>query len=244
MLSGKNAVVTGASRGIGKAIVEAFARNGANVWACARKPDGQFEAHLAELADECHVWVKPVYFELTEEDQIKAGMKQILSEHKNIDILVNNAGVFVMQSFQMTPMEKIRNAYQINLFAPMLITQTLLRAMMRTKNGSIVNIGSMAGEKSSPGNSIYGSSKAALMHWTTILASETAANGVRVNAVAPGNIETDILAAHRSEVRETLHKESFMDRLGTPAEIAVTFLASDMAKYINGAVLDVNGGTQ
>lgn len=246
MLSGKNAIVTGSNRGIGKAIVETFARNGANIWACARKPDGNFEETIRELENQYHVRIKPVYFELENESEIKERVKEIILEHEKIDILVNNAGIFDVRIFQMAQMETIRKMYQINVFAPMLITQMVLKTMIRKKEGCIINIGSLAGEQASPGNSVYGSSKSALMHWTKILASEVGANGIRVNAVAPGSTETDILTAHRSETKEDLRKESFMNRLGRPEEIAeaVAFLASEKAQYINGCILDVNGGVR
>lgn len=246
MLSGKNAIVTGANRGIGKAIIETFARNGANVWACARRHNDDFEKNIADLESTYHVWIKPIYFELENEDEIKSGIRNIISEHEKIDILVNNAGIFDMRLFQMTQMAQVRKIYQVNLFAPMLITQMVLRVMTRQKGGNIVNITSLAGEQASPGNSVYGSSKAALAHWTKILASEIAASGIRVNAVAPGNTETDILSVHKSEVLEELYKESFMNRLGQPREIAdtVAFLVSDKASFINGCILDVNGGVR
>lgn len=246
MLSGKNAIVTGANRGIGRAIVETFARNGANVWACARKSSNDFEKDISQLGNQYHVWIKPVYFELEDEAEIKEGIKGIISEHEKIDILINNAGIFDVRVFQMSSMEMIRKMYQINVFAPMLITQMVLKAMARKKEGCVINIGSLAGEQASPGNSVYGSSKAALMHWTKILASEAGAAGIRVNAVAPGSTETDILAAHGDAAKKELWKESFMNRLGRPEEVAeaVAFLASDKAQYINGCILDVNGGVR
>lgn len=246
MLSGKNAIVTGANRGIGKAIVETFAKNGANVWACARQYNEDFEKNMAELQTKYQVWIKPIYFELEDEGEIKNGMKKIMSEHERIDILVNNAGILDMRLFQMTQMERVRKMYQVNLFAPMLMTQMTLRVMARKKQGCIINVASLAGEQASPGNSIYGSSKAALAHWTKILASEITESGIRVNAVAPGNTETGMLDAHKNEVRNELYKESFMNRLGQPTEIAeaVVFLASDKASFINGCILDVNGGVR
>ena len=93
MLTGKNAIITGSNRGIGRAIVEKFARNGANIWACARKPNDQFEADMKALAEECHVWIKPVYFELDAEESIKEGLQTIFDDKLPINILVNNAGV-------------------------------------------------------------------------------------------------------------------------------------------------------
>lgn len=246
MLSGKNAIVTGANRGIGKSIVEVFANKGANIWACARQYNSTFEKNISELETKYNVWIKPVYFELENEEEIKRGVKEIISEHKKIDILINNAGILDMRLFQMTQMERIRKMYQINLFAPMLITQMVLRAMLRKKEGTIINVCSLAGKQASPGNSIYGSSKAALAQWTKILASEVGANGIRVNAVAPGNTETDMLKAHKSEVREELYKECFLGRLGNPNEIAetVAFLASDNAPFMHGSIVDINGGVR
>ncbi len=246
MLSGKNAIVTGSNRGIGKAIVETFAHNGANVWACARNYNKDFEEHISKIETQYNVWIKPIYFELESEEEIKKAIKSIIFENPKIDILVNNAGILDMSLFQMVPMERIRKMYQINLFAPMLTTQVVLKAMVRRKKGCIINIASLAGEQASPGNSIYGSSKAALAHWTKILASEVTTAGIRVNAVAPGSTETDLMSAHKSEVRKELYKESFMERLGKPNEIAevVAFLASDNAQFINGSIVDVNGGVR
>jgi len=246
MLTGKNAIVTGANRGIGRAIVEAFASNGANIWACARKSNEEFEQDMKRLEEQYHVWIHPVYFEMSDEEQIKQGFNEILNEKESIDILVNNAGVFMMNLFQMSSMENIREVYQINVFGPMQLTQLVLRKMMRQKSGNIINMASLAAYQAASGNSVYGSSKAALAHWTEILASEVTGMGIRVNAVAPGITDTDLLTAHKEDTRKELADVSFMGRLGKPEEIAevAVFLASDKSSFVNGQIIQVNGGVR
>ena len=241
MLKGKNAIITGSNRGIGKAIVEAYAKNGANIWACARKENPDFEREMKELSEKYHVWIKPIYFEMSDEEQIKGGVKRILAEKQNIDILVNNAGI--IKRIPMCDMTA-REIYETDVFGPMLLTQLILKKMTRQKQGNIINMSSAAALGANPGNSVYGSAKAALTHWTEILATEVTQNGIRVNAIAPGNIETDILSAHREDARTELEAASLMGRLGKPEEIAevAVFLASDMSSFVNAQVISVNGG--
>jgi 3-oxoacyl-[acyl-carrier protein] reductase len=172
LLKGKNAVVTGCNRGIGKAIVEVFAENGANIWACARKQTNEYETFIEELAQKYNVIIKPVYFDLTDYEQIKNGVREIMSEKKPVDILINNAGI-VPESllFTMTPMEQMKNTFDVNFFAQIFLTQLVTRIMNRQKQGRIVFISSIDGLDGLD-QFEYASSKAALAGATKKLANE------------------------------------------------------------------------
>lgn len=244
MLKGKNAIITGARRGIGRATVECFAKYGANIWACARKPDEAFEADMAALAEQYGVWIKPAYFDLTDDEGMKAAVKAILAEKLPVDVLVNNAGVAHGAFLQMLPMDTMRQVFEVNYFAQMRMTQLISRAMMRRKKGSIVNIVSVEGLLGNEGYCAYGASKAALAFSTKVLAKELASYGIRVNGVAPGLTDTEMGGQMEEGARERMLNVSAMHRAGSPAEIAesIAYLASDRASYITGQILRVDGG--
>jgi len=246
MLRGKSAIVTGCNRGIGKAIVEEFAKNGCNIWACARKESAEFEEHIAELSQENNVWIKPVYFDLSSEEAIKYGFKQIYKEKLPVDILVNNAGVTCKGGmFVRASVNDIRSLYEVNVFAVLTLTQLVLRLMMRQKAGSIVNIASVTGlEAEHHGELAYATSKAAIISFTRVLAAEMAIFGIRVNAIAPGYIDTDMTLPDRDLIIKNVLPHVAMGRLGQSEEIAraVKFLASEDASFVNGEILIVDGG--
>lgn len=245
MLKGKNAVITGARRGIGRATVEVFAENGANVWACARKEDAAFEADMAALAEQYGVWIKPVYFEMSDETQAKEAFRQIRKEKLPVDILVNNAGTISDSlSFLMTPISKMRDLFEVNFFSQILFTQCIAQLMIRRQAGSIVNVASISGLDGQPTQLEYVSSKSALIGATRHLAIVLGKMGIRVNAVAPGIIDTDGANQMPQDVmRQTLGK-SVMKRLGSPREVGsvIAFLASDLASYMTGQIVRVDGG--
>lgn len=245
MLKGKNAIVTGARRGIGRATVEKFAQYGANVWACARKYDEAFEADMAALAEKYGVWIEPVYFDMADGEQIKAAFKQIQSKKTPIDILVNNAGaVAPSTSFVMTSIEKMKEIFNVNFFAQMQLTQYAARLMMRQKSGSIVNLASIAALDGEPAQLEYVGSKAAVVGAAKKLAIELGEYGIRVNAVAPGVIDTDMGNEMQPELMKRIIDSTVMKRCGNPEEIAeaIAFLASDKASFITGQILRVDGG--
>lgn len=239
-----NVIITGSNRGIGKAMVEAFAKVGANIWACARKANPEFEAWLKEIAAADEVWIKPVYFELTDTEAINAGIQSIIDEGQPIDVLVNNAGISTVGLLSMSKVEEMEKLFNVNYFAMLRVIQKVSKRMSRQRKGVIINMGSIAGIEPQPGKIAYGSSKAAVMMMTKCLAKELGPMGIRVNAIAPGPIETEMIHQYKDEMLEKLAAESALRRLGKTEEIAqvAVFLASEQASYINGEIIKVDGG--
>ena len=239
-----NVIITGSNRGIGKALVEAFACSSANIWACARKATPEFETWLKETASQAGVWIKPVYFELTDTEALNAGVQSILDEGLSIDVLVNNAGVSTVGLLSMSKVDDIEKLFGVNYFAMLRIIQKVSKKMARQRHGVIINMGSIAGIEPQPGKISYGSSKAAVMMMTKCLAKELGPMGIRVNAIAPGPVETEMIHQYKDDMLEKLASESSLKRLGKKEEIArvALFLASDDASYINGEIIKVDGG--
>lgn len=242
--NGKNAIITGANRGLGKAIMTEFAQRGINVWALVRCIEPDFDAYIRELALTCGVWIKAVCVNLESEESIKTAYKTICSEKKEIDILINNAGIGHMGLFQLAKVEYIKNLYNVNVFAPMLLSQLVLRNMSRQKYGRIINVASTAASEVYEGNSIYGSSKAALVAFTKSFAAETYKYGVTVNAVAPGLINTEMSSVFEGKDPEEPIRHTALGRKIEAEEIAkvIIKLLSEEMNIINGTVVTINGG--
>jgi 3-oxoacyl-[acyl-carrier protein] reductase len=245
LLKGKNAVITGCARGIGRSMLVAFAENGANVWACCRTATPEFDRFAAELGAANGVKITPLYFDLADAARMKEAVKTIVASKTSVDVLVNNAGVTYNALFQMTSLEKTREVFEVNLFAPMALSQLIVKLMVRQKSGSIVNVSSSAAIDANPGRSAYGASKAAVICVTRSMAHELGADGVRVNAIAPGITDTDMVGSSMTPatVSATI-AQTRLKRIGNPSEIAAAavFLASDLASYVTGEVLRVDGG--
>lgn len=244
VLSGKNIIVTGAMRGIGRTILELFAENGANIWACDRIQNDEFEQDIKVLAEKNNIWIEPVYFDLSDEESIKNGVQQIIKEKKQIDVLVNNAGIAFGALFTMTPIAKLKDVFQINYFAHIQVMQLVLRTMMKQKSGCIINMASIGGIETAPGYLAYGSSKAALIYATKSVSHEVGQYGIRVNAIAPGLVETDMGAYKSQEEIDKILDRSSLHRKAKPKEIAncALFLASDQSSFITGQVMIADGG--
>jgi 3-oxoacyl-[acyl-carrier protein] reductase len=199
---------------------------------------------MNELADLHGVKVHPVFFDLSDTESMKAEVKKILGGGVRVDVLVNNAGVAHGGLFQMTPISKVREVFDVNFFAQLEMMQLLVRHMIRNQSGSIINVSSIAGIDLHAGNIAYGVSKTALIAATKTIAAEVGAHGVRVNAVAPGLTKTDMFDEMEVKARTQMMDQSSMKRLAEIFEIAkaIAFLASDSASFINGHVLRVDGG--
>lgn len=243
LLKGKKALVTGGSRGIGKAIVCRFLEEGADVWFISTK-ESPFVAEMREKADanSCRLCWKQG--NVADETAITQTVADILTEAENIDILVNNAGVTRDGlSFRMSS-EAWQEVIQVNLSSAFYVTRPIVRKMVSRKAGSIINLSSIVGLVGNPGQVNYAASKAGLIGFTKSLAKETASRRVRVNALAPGFIDSDMTAKLPEKAKSALLDQVPCGRLGQAAEVAdsAVFLASDMASYITGHVLQVDGG--
>ncbi len=245
MLTGKNAIITGARSGIGLATVHLFAQQGANCWAVVHREDANFLEQIDKLQQEYKVWIRPVYIDLSDSESIKSGMKEIIKEKKTIDILVNAAGI-VSESrlFTMTKMEDIRRVMEVNFFSVLSLCQLVARPMMRQRNGTIVNVSSISAWGEDTSQLEYAASKSAINIVTKKMAREFGGLGIRVNAVAPGLTETKMLSALEQEAVNEILKGVALKRCASPREIAdvILFLASNHSSYVNGEVIKVDGG--
>jgi len=239
--SGKVAVITGASRGIGRQIALRLATGGATV-VCTDVMGLEETVSTIDAGSGGRAVGKS--FDVTDGEASAAAIKEIHEELGSIDILVNNAGITRDQLLIRMKAEDWRRVLDINLDGVFNVTQPVAKLMMRARCGAIVNIASVVGLMGNAGQTNYASSKAGLIGFTKSLARELGPRGVTVNAVAPGYIQTAMTDKLSDEQREALIKNLAIQRLGTPADVAeaVAFLTSPAASYITGVVLNVSGG--
>jgi 3-oxoacyl-[acyl-carrier protein] reductase len=243
LLKGKTAIVTGGSRGIGKEIVMLFLAHGATVYFI----DLMESEHLGAMESAAREAGVKVFFkqaDVANEEQITAVIKEILKENEHIDILVNNAGITRDGLVFRMPLENWEKVLQVNLTSAFLASKHIAMAMMRQRSGSIINMASIVGVGGNVGQTNYSASKGGLIAFTKSLAKEVASRGVRVNAVAPGYIITEMTEKLNPEAKQAMLGVVPMGRGGTPEEVAkaVLFLASDLASYITARVIQVDGG--
>ena len=240
-LSGRIAIVTGASRGIGRGIAIRLAKQGAHVVAAARGDNarGTVDEIVAAGGKAEHIAL-----EMTDGAAVEAAVADVIQRHGRVDILVNNAGITKDQLMLRLKREDWDAVIQTNLTATFVLTQLVLKQMIRQRSGRIVSISSVVGQSGNAGQANYAASKAGLIGFSKAVALEVASRGITVNVVAPGLIETDMTKAMTESAHEQWVSKIPLKRLGTSDDIAtaVCFLASDEASYITGQVLAVNGG--
>ncbi len=243
LLKNKLALITGSTRGIGKAIAEAFAKNGANLILNARDKI-KSETFATELRNKYNVEVFVVLFDVSNYDEVKQGFKEIFKISKKIDVVVNNAGILDDALVGMVTKEQIEKTFSINTFGVLYVSQYAARMMSKNKEGSIINISSIIGSNGNEGQVVYGGSKAAVIGITKSLAKELASSNVRVNAIAPGFIDTDMTRSITESKYQDRMNSIKMGRIGTPEDIANTaiYLASDLSSYVTGQTIGVDGG--
>ena len=240
-LSGRIALVTGASRGIGRAIATKLAAQGATVVAAARGANAQATADAIGAAGGK---AEAATVDVSDAAAIDALVAGTLERHGRIDVLVNNAGIAKDQLMLRMKRDDWDQVIATNLTAAFALTQAVLKPMIRQKGGRIVCISSVVGQSGNAGQANYAASKAGLIGFAKAVAQEVASRNITVNVVAPGLIETDMTRAITESARDEWAAKIPLKRLGTPEDIAaaVCFLASDEAAYITGQVLAVNGG--
>lgn len=243
LLKGKKALVTGSSRGIGKEVVRRFIEEGAEVWGLCTKPSAS-KAEMEAFAKEKGSVFHEIYADCGNAEGLTETVKKALEESGGFDILVNNAGITRDGlSFRMK-LSDWEDVLRVNLTGVFVASQIVSSDMIRKRAGSIINMTSIVGLHGQGGQVNYSASKAGLIGFTKSLAKETAGRGVRVNAIAPGYIETDMTAAVNEEMRKTWVEGIPLKRAGQPLDIAnaAVFLASDLSLYITAQVLGVDGG--
>ncbi len=243
LLKNKKALVTGSSRGIGRGIVEAFIKNGCEVWGlCSKESAGK--AELESLAKENGVAFHEIYADVGNAEQVTEVVKAALSEAGGFDVLVNNAGITRDGlSFRMKKTDW-DDVLRINLTAAFLICQIVSNDMIRKRAGSIINMSSIVGIHGNGGQVNYAASKGGLIAYSKSLAAEVGGRGVRVNCIAPGFIETDMTNVLKEELKQAMVEKIPLKRPGKAEDVANTalYLASDLSSYVTAQVIGVDGG--
>jgi 3-oxoacyl-[acyl-carrier protein] reductase len=242
MLDGKIVLVTGASRGIGRAIAIAIGNAGATVIGTATSEEGA--NNISKVFAENTILGTGMILNVTDDDQISGLINRVSEEHGSVDILINNAGITrdnILLRMKKDEWDEIINT---NLSSVYKMSKGVLRGMIKKKSGRIISITSVVGTMGNAGQSNYAASKAGIIGFTKSLAREVGVRGITVNAIAPGFIETDMTDSLSEEQKAVLASQIPMGRLGTVNEIAdtVLFLASDNASYITAQTLHINGG--
>ena len=242
-LSGRVAVVTGASRRIGRAAAEGLLQAGCSVILNAR-PSNEASASFAELEAAYPDRVTTVYGSVAESATATAIAQSAMSRHKRLDILVNNAGILRDKLIGMISDAEIDELFSVNVMGLIKITQLAARIMARRKSGSIVNVSSIVGRRGNSGQTVYSATKSAVIGATFSAAKELAPMNIRVNAVAPGLIETSMTKSIPEDKRRTLRVAYRDGARRLPQDVAnvIVFLASDLSSYVTGQVIGIDGG--
>jgi 3-oxoacyl-[acyl-carrier protein] reductase len=240
LLEGRVALVTGASRGIGAAIARAFAGEGATLLLCAR---GEGVDTLASELTQKQCSARAMRGDVSDPAFARELVGSARKEHGRLDVLVNNAGILHQGLIGMTSTDHMREMLELNVLAVMTLTQYATRVMDPARSPSVVNLASIAGTQGLEGLAAYSASKAAVVGYTLSSAKELAPKGIRVNAIAPGLIDTDLVRGITTNWHERRIPSIRMGRIGTPEDVAgvAVFLASDLSRYVTGQVIGVDG---
>lgn len=242
LLSNKICIVTGATRGIGHTIALNFANNGAIVFV-----NGRSEQKVNEVVNSINLnggRAEPFICDVSDSESVKLAFREFLKKFKKLDVLVNNAGILDDALIGMVSKKQVLDTFSINTFGIIYMCQYASRIMSKNNSGSIINLTSIIGTNGNKGQSVYGGSKAAVIGITKSLAKELAEKNIRVNAIAPGFIDSDMSRSISREMFEERVNSVAMGRIGNQEEVAsaASFLGSDMSSYITGQVLGVDGG--
>ena len=242
-LEGKKAIVTGASRGIGRGIAEKFAEEGAIVGINYYKSEGEAQEvfrHVTSKSDGVLL-----QGDVSVEKDCQNMVKRFVDEFQSIDILVNNAGIYYRKDLEESEIEDYDKTMDVNVRGPFILSKLCLSYLKDSQAGRIINLSSQLAFRGSTHGTAYVTSKAALVGLTRALALELGPEGITVNGIAPGTIDTDIIGDYSEEKRKQRAEKIPVKRIGKPEDIAeaAVFLASDMGSYVNGDILGVNGGS-
>ena len=243
LLKNKNVIITGGSRGIGKAIAEKFAQNGANLAiTCIKMSDEALD--LVKNLESLGVKAKAYESDASDFESAIKLAENVFNDFGSIDVLVNNAGITKDNLLLRMSEEDFNDVMKVNMNSVFNNTKAVLRQMLKQKNGSIINLSSVVGVKGNAGQSNYSSSKAAIIGFTKSVALELGSRNIRCNAIAPGFIETEMTKALQQDQINEWAESIPLKRSGKPEDVANTtlFLASDMSSYITGQVMNVCGG--
>lgn len=243
MLKGKHAIVTGASRGIGRMIALEFAKHGANVAVNYAGSEDKAKEVVEEIK-QYGVEAFPIQADVSDEASVKKMVKEVIGTFGGLDILVNNAGINRDNLLMRMKEEEFDEVISINLKGVFLCTKAVARQMMKQRGGRIINVASIVGVAGNPGQANYVAAKAGVIGLTKTTAKELASRNILVNAVAPGFITTDMTDALTDEQKEAMLEMIPLARFGEPEDVAkvVRFLASEDAAYLTGQTIHIDGG--
>ncbi|AZQ44407.1 3-oxoacyl-[acyl-carrier-protein] reductase [Nonlabens ponticola] len=243
LLEGKNVIITGASRGIGKGIAQVFAQHGANVaftYSSSEQPAKELEKELQDMGVKAHCYKSDASSFQESQDLIA----QVTKDFDSIDVLINNAGITKDNLLMRISEEDFDKVIEVNLKSVFNMTKAVQRTMLKQRSGSIINMSSIVGVKGNAGQTNYAASKAGIIGFTKSVALELGSRNIRCNSIAPGFIETEMTGALNDETVQSWRDAIPLKRGGSPEDVAnaCAFLASDLSTYVTGQTLHVDGG--